>query len=69
MTSSATPLGKLMSYQAIYRDVSDGVFVSLRQTGYASIQIRRTAAARTSGLPLNYTRKVHGLRKFYSRTG
>jgi hypothetical protein len=29
-----------MSYQVIYRDVSDGVFVSLRQTGYASIQIR-----------------------------
>jgi hypothetical protein len=44
-----------MSYQQIYRDVSDGVFVSLRQTGYASIQIRRTAAARSSGLPLNYT--------------
>jgi hypothetical protein len=46
-----------MSYQVIYRDVSDGIFVSLRQTGYASIHIRRTAAARSSGLPLNYTRK------------
>ena len=46
-----------MSYQLIYRDVSDGVFVSLRQTGYASMHIRRTAAARSSGLPLNYTRK------------
>jgi hypothetical protein len=45
-----------MSYQVIYRDVSDGVFVPLRQTGYASIQIRKTAAARSSGLPLNYTR-------------
>jgi hypothetical protein len=45
-----------MSYQVIYRDVSDGVFVSLRQTGYASIHIRRTAAARSSGLPLTYTR-------------
>jgi hypothetical protein len=45
-----------MSYQVIYRDVSDGVFVPLRQTGYASIQIRKTAAARFSGLPLNYTR-------------
>jgi hypothetical protein len=45
-----------MSYQVIYRDVSDAVFVSLRQTGYASIQIRRTAAARSSRLPLNYTR-------------
>jgi hypothetical protein len=45
-----------MSYQVIYCDVSDGVFVSLGQTGYASIQIRRTAAARSSGLPLNYTR-------------
>ena len=51
MTISATPIGKLMSYQVIYRDVSDGVFVPLRQTGYASIQIRRTAAARTSGVP------------------
>jgi hypothetical protein len=39
-----------MSYQVIYRDVSDGVFVSLRQTGYASIHIRRTAAARSSTL-------------------
>jgi hypothetical protein len=57
MTISATPIGKLMSYQVIYRDVSDGVFVSLRQTGYASIQIRRTATARSSRLPLNYTRK------------
>ena len=46
-----------MFYQVIYRDVSDGVFVLLRQTGYASIQIRRTAATRSSGLPLNYTRK------------
>ena len=46
-----------MSYQVIYRDVSDGVFVSLRQTGYASIQIRRTAAVRSSKLLLNYTRK------------
>jgi hypothetical protein len=47
-----------MSYQVIYRDVSDGVgvFVRPRQTGYASIQIRRTAAERSSGLPLNYTR-------------
>ncbi len=57
MTNSATPIGKLMFYQVIYRDVSDGVFVLLRQTGYASIQIRRTAAARSSGLPLNCTRK------------
>ena len=40
MTNSATPIGKLMSDQVIYRDVSDGVFVPLRQTGYASIQIR-----------------------------
>jgi hypothetical protein len=47
-----------MSYQVIYCDVSDGVFVSLGQTGYASIQIRRTAAARSSGLPLNYTREL-----------
>ena len=46
-----------MSYQLVYRDVSDGVFVALRQTGYASIQIRKTAAARFSGLPLNHTRK------------
>jgi hypothetical protein len=46
-----------MSYQVIYRDVSDGVFVPLRQTGYASIHIRRTATARSSRLPLNYTRK------------
>ena len=45
-----------MFYQLVCRDVSDGVFVPLRQAGYASIQIRRTAAARTSGLPLNYTR-------------
>jgi hypothetical protein len=45
-----------MSYQVIYRDVSDRVFVSLRQTGYAPIQIRCTAAARSSGLSLNYTR-------------
>ena len=56
MVNSATPIGKLMSYQLIYRDVSDGVFVSLGQAGYASIQIRRTAAARSSRLPLNYTR-------------
>jgi hypothetical protein len=55
--NSATPIGKLMSYQLVCRNVSDGVFVPLRQTGYASIQIRRTAAARFSGLPLNYTRK------------
>ena len=46
-----------MSYQWIYREVLDSVFVPLRQAGYASIQIRRTAAARSSGLPLNYTRK------------
>jgi len=46
-----------MSYQQIYRDVSDGVFVPLRQTRYASIQIRRTAAVSSSKLPLNYTRK------------
>jgi hypothetical protein len=46
-----------MSYQLIYRNVSDGVFVSLRQAGYASIPIRRTAAVRPSRLPLNYTRK------------
>jgi hypothetical protein len=49
-----------MSYQWVHRDVSDGVFVGVfvrpRQTGYASIQIRRTAAERSSGLPLNYTR-------------
>jgi hypothetical protein len=45
MTNSATPIGKLMSYQLVCRNVSDGVFVPLRQTGYASIQI------------LNYTRK------------
>ena len=57
MINSATPIGKLMSYQVIYRDVSDDVFVSLRQAGYASIHIRRTAAARSSKLPLNYTRK------------
>ena len=57
MPSSATPLGKLMSYQWIYRSVSDGLFVLLRQTGYASIQIRKIAAARSSWLPLNYTRK------------
>jgi hypothetical protein len=35
----------------------DSVFVPLRQTGYASMQIRKTAAARSSRLPLNYTRK------------
>ena len=46
-----------MSYQWIYRSVSDGLFVLLRQTGYASIQIRKIAAARSSWLPLNYTRK------------
>jgi hypothetical protein len=46
-----------MFYQVIYRDVSHGAFVLLRQTGYASIHIRRTAAARSSRLPLNYTRK------------
>ncbi len=57
MPNSATPIGKLMSYQVIYRDVSDGVFVSLRQTGYELIQIRRTAADCTSGLTLNYTCK------------
>ena len=57
MVNLAPRIGKLMSYQVIYRDVSDGIFVSLRQTGYASIHIRRTAAARSSGLPLNYTRK------------
>ena len=57
MTNSATPIGKLMSYQWIYREVLDSVFVPLRQTGYASIQIRKTAAARSSRLPLNYTRK------------
>ena len=45
-----------MSYQWIYREVSDSVFVPLRQTGYASMQIRKTAAARSSRLPLNYTR-------------
>ena len=49
-----------MSYQQIYRDVSDGVFVSLRQTGYASIPIRETAAARASRLPLNDTCKSGG---------
>jgi hypothetical protein len=57
LVNLAPRIGKLMSYQVIYRDVSDGIFVSLRQTGYASIHIRRTAAARSSGLPLNYTRK------------
>jgi hypothetical protein len=46
-----------MSYQWIYRDVLDRIFVQLRQMGYASMQIRKTAAARSSGLPLNYTRK------------
>ena len=56
LVNLAPRIGKLMSYQVIYRDASDGVFVSLRQTGYASIQIRRTAAARSSELPLNYTR-------------
>jgi hypothetical protein len=45
-----------MSYQVIHRDISDDVFVSLRQAGYASIPIRRTAAVRSSRLPLNYTR-------------
>jgi len=37
-----------MSYQWIYRDVLDRIFVQFRQTGYASMQIRKTAAARSS---------------------
>ncbi len=57
MPNSVTPIGKLMSFQVIHRDVWNGVFVPLRQTGYASMQIRRTAAARSSRLPLNDTRK------------
>jgi hypothetical protein len=39
-----------------YQNISDDVFVPLRQTGYASIRSRKTEAARSSGLPLNYTR-------------
>jgi hypothetical protein len=46
-----------MSYQWIYRDVLDRIFVQLRQMGYASMQIRKTAAARSSRLPLNDTRR------------
>jgi hypothetical protein len=46
-----------MSYQLVYRDVSDGVFVPLRQTDYASIQTRYTTAVRSSRLPLHDTRK------------
>ena len=46
-----------MSYHWIYRNVSDGVFVPLRQTRYASIQIRKITAERSSRLPLNYTRE------------
>ena len=56
MHNSATPIGKLMSYQWIYREVLDSVFVPLRQTGYASMQDRIIMPDRARGLPLNYTR-------------
>ena len=46
-----------MSYQWIYREVLDSVFVPLRQTGYASMQDRIIMPDRARGLPLNYTFK------------
>ena len=39
MTSSATPIGKLMSYSLTCHNVLDGVFVPLRQTRYASKKV------------------------------
>jgi len=46
-----------MSYQWIYREVLDSVFVPLRQTGYALTRDRSVTADLACELPLNYTRK------------
>jgi hypothetical protein len=48
MTSSAAPIGKLMSDQTYNDQVTDRVSVPPRQTGYASMPERKTAAERSS---------------------
>jgi hypothetical protein len=55
MTISAIPIGKLMSCQHTNREVTTGVFVRLRQTGYAATHGRSVTAIRAYELPLNYT--------------
>jgi hypothetical protein len=56
MANSANPIGKLMSYQQTNREVTTGVFVRLRQTGYAATHDRSVTAKRAYELPLNDTR-------------
>jgi len=48
MTSSVAPIGKLISHQTYNGQVTDCVSVPPRQTGYASMPERKTAAERSS---------------------